>query len=298
MPAQIPRQIKNTVIQRWLSGISREKIAKEFTIGTGKVSNIICSARGQSGNFHDDFDLIRETALMMKREGLTIDNLVSIVRLEGFLKEMELKEGQIERMIDDLNAHLFKRGLSTEEYVAIINSLSKISTNLNIPLDKIFDSMNEKLRERDMLTDEIQELKRKKVAALHENATTSEILEEYKENRPLIEAYRTMKRRYYSRDRDCENLDSRLKDEIQERSKENSRWELNEDELENITLKQGVKNKTPKPIDPNHYNEMVQELLNFPLKYQDKIPGLMKHFYNLRDGTHRQTLIVVNNVSA
>jgi hypothetical protein len=297
MPAQIPRQIKNTVIQRWLSGISREKIAKKFTIGSGTVSNIVCSARGQSGNFHDDFDLIRETALMMKREGLTIDNLVSIVRLEGFLKEMELKEGQIERMIDDLNAHLFKRGLSTEEYVAIINSLSIISTNLNIPLDKIFDSVSEKLRERDMLTDEIQELKRKKVAALHENATTSEILEEYKENRPLIEAYRTMKRRYYSRDRDCENLDSRLKDEIQERSKENSRWELNEDELENITLKQGVKSKTPKPIDPNHYTEMVQELLNFPLKYQDKIPGLMKHFYNLRDG-HRQTLIVVNNVSA
>jgi len=147
------------------------------------------------------------------------------------------------------------------------------------------------------LTDEIQELKRKKVAALHENATTLEILEEYKENRPLHEAYRIMERRYHSRDRDYENLDSRLKDEIQERSKENSRWELNEDELENITLKQGVKSKTPKPIDPNHYNEMVQELLNFPLKYQDKIPGLMKQFYNLRDGTHRQTLIVVNNVS-
>ena len=298
MPAQIPRQIKNAVIQRWLSGISREKIAKEFTIGTGTVSNIVSSARGQSGNFHDNFDLIRETALMMKIEGLTIDNLVSIVRLEGFLKEMGLKEGEIERMIDDLNAHLFKRGLSTEEYVTIINSLSKISTNLNIPLDKIFDSVNEKLRERDMLTDEIQELKRKKVTALHENATTLEMLEEYKANRPLNEAYRTMRRKYYSRDRDCENLDNRLKDEIQERSKENSRWELNEEELENITLKQGVKSKTPKPIDPNHFNEMVQELLNFPLKYQDKIPGLMKHFYNLRDGTHRQTLIVVNNVSA
>ena len=149
MPAQIPRQIKNAVIQRWLSGISREKIAKEFTIGTGTVSNIVSSARGQPGIFHDDFDLVRETALMMKREGLTIDNLVSIMRLEGFLKEMGLKEGQIERMIDDLNAHLFKRGLSTEEYVAIINSLSKISTNLNKPLDKIFDSVSEKLtRER------------------------------------------------------------------------------------------------------------------------------------------------------
>jgi hypothetical protein len=238
MPAQIPRQIKNAVIQRWLSGISREKIAKEFTIGTGTVSNIVSSARGQPGIFHDDFDLVRETALMMKREGLTIDNLVSIARLEGLLMEMGLKEGQIERMIDDLNAHLFKRGLSTEEYVAIINSFSKISTNLSIPLERIFDSVSEKIRERDILTGEIQELKRNKVATLHENATTLEVLEEYKKNRPLSEAYKLMERRFHSRDRDCENLDSRLQDEIQERSKENSRWELNEEELENITLKQ------------------------------------------------------------
>ena len=59
---------------------------------------------------------------------------------------------------------------------------------------------------------------------------------------------------------------------------------LNEDELENIPVKHGVKSKTPKPIDPNHCNKMIQELLNSPLKYQDKIPGLMKRFYNLRDG--------------
>ena len=73
---------------------------------------------------------------------------------------------------------------------------------------------------------------------------------------------------------------------------------LNEDELENIPIKHGSKSKTPKPIDPNHYNEMIQELLNSPLKYQDKNPGLMKRFYNLRDSTHRQSLLVINNVSA
>jgi hypothetical protein len=82
-------------------------------------------------------------------------------------------------------------------------------------------------------------------------------------------------------------LDSRLQDEILDRIKENSRWMLNEDELENIPVKHGGKSKTPKPIDPNHYNKMIQELLNSPLNYQDKIHGLMKRFYNLRDSTHR-----------
>jgi len=82
-------------------------------------------------------------------------------------------------------------------------------------------------------------------------------------------------------------LDSRLQDEILDRIKENSRWMLNEDELENVPVKHGVKSKTPKPIDPNHCNKMIQELLNSPLNYQDKIPGLMKRFYNLRESTHR-----------
>lgn len=70
---------------------------------------------------------------------------------------------------------------------------------------------------------------------------------------------------------------------------------LNEDEPENIPVKHGGKSKTPKPIDPNHYNKMIQELLNSPLNYQDKIPGLMKRFYNLREYS---PLLVINNVSA
>jgi len=70
---------------------------------------------------------------------------------------------------------------------------------------------------------------------------------------------------------------------------------LNEDELENIPVKHRVKNKTPKPIDPNHCNKMIQELLNSPLNYQDKIPGLMKRFYNLRE---HSPLPVINIVSA
>ena len=34
---------------------------------------------------------------------------------------------------------------------------------------------------------------------------------------------------------------------------------LNEDELEDIPVKHGGKSKTPKPIDPNHYNKIIQK---------------------------------------
>jgi hypothetical protein len=109
-----------------------------------------------------------------------------------------------------INTFSKKRDATTEEYVDTIISLSEISTKLGIPLEKLFNSVKEKIRERQTLVDEINELERNKIATLHNNATTIEILEEYKRNEPLMEKYVTMEKRFHSRDLDCENLDKRL----------------------------------------------------------------------------------------
>ena len=61
----------------------------------------------------ENFNLTRETVLMLKREGLTIDKLVPLMRLHGFLKERNLREEQMEQLIDEFDTHFFqkKRGL-------------------------------------------------------------------------------------------------------------------------------------------------------------------------------------------
>jgi Helix-turn-helix domain len=41
MPAAIDESIKRKVIQQWISGESRDKIAAENNIGAGTVTNII-----------------------------------------------------------------------------------------------------------------------------------------------------------------------------------------------------------------------------------------------------------------
>ncbi len=86
--------------------------------------------------------------MALKREGLTIDELVSLQRFHGILNKRGLKAEQFELLIDELDSHFFKKkGVATEEYVNTILSLSEISTNLGIPPEKLLDSVKEKIRE-------------------------------------------------------------------------------------------------------------------------------------------------------
>jgi hypothetical protein len=125
-----------------------------------------------------------------------------------------------------------------------------------------------------------------------------EILEEYKKDRPLMERYENMEKRFHSRDLDFENLDRRLQDEILERHKDNSRWEINNEELECITIKRGAKGKDQQSIDPEDYTNMVQDLLNSPLKYKDKIPSLMRRYNRLKVNTNLTSLYGITDDSS
>ncbi len=125
-----------------------------------------------------------------------------------------------------------------------------------------------------------------------------EILEEYKKDRPLMEKYVIMEKRFHSRDLDFENLDRRLQDEILERHKDNNRWEINNEELECITIKRGAKGKDQQSSDPEDYTNMVQDLLNSPLKYKDKIPSLKRRYNRLKVNTNLTSLYGITNDSS
>jgi hypothetical protein len=80
---------------------------------------------------------------------------------------------------------------------------------LEIPLDNVFDSVEEKRREGQTRDEDIKSLLRKKIITLHNNATTVEILEEYKKDRPLMERYEIMEKRFHNSDLGCEYLDKK-----------------------------------------------------------------------------------------
>jgi hypothetical protein len=283
MPAKIPRAIRDEVIWKWLMGLRRDKIAKECGISTGMISNIISSAKTQSSNAPEDFDLVRQISLMLKREGLSLDTLASTLRLRSILKDKNLREEQIEQLFDDFDVHFFKKkGVLTEEFVDNIINLSEISKKLNIPIDKLFESVSEKRRENDKLNDEIENKRMMRIVAIQDLLITTKDLEEYKKNRPIIEHCRRLEKAFHLRDLDYESLDKQLKDEKLEKIQEQSYWELNEDELEILNTKPKTNNRVLQPIDPSEYREMVRQLLSSPLKYQNIIPNLYKYYKRLK----------------
>src|SRR5687767_3435516 len=126
MGAKIPKSIRERVIKQWLQGMSRDEIGKDNDIGAGTVSAIIKDAKQDIA----DIDLLREVAILLKKEELDLDVFASSIRLKKKMDEMGINEDQIETLIENVNIHCFKRGLSAEEFVNTINKVSALSENI------------------------------------------------------------------------------------------------------------------------------------------------------------------------
>jgi len=61
--------IKSLVIDAWIRGKTRDKIAPEFNISTGTVSNIIEQWKNRIGGF--DANNLRELGLALKKAGIS-----------------------------------------------------------------------------------------------------------------------------------------------------------------------------------------------------------------------------------
>jgi hypothetical protein len=108
MGGKIPEPIRRKVIRQWLDGLSRQQIARDNQIGTGTVSEIIKEIKDKDSEAQ--IDLLRETAVMLRRQGLDINYFARSIRHKRRLDEIGLNEEQLEDFAVHLNVHCFKRG--------------------------------------------------------------------------------------------------------------------------------------------------------------------------------------------
>jgi hypothetical protein len=78
MPAPIHEIVKRRVVQQWLSGEPRDKIAIDNNIGEGTVSGVVSDFK--IGLDNSEFDSARELALEVKKQGLNLSELASNFR--------------------------------------------------------------------------------------------------------------------------------------------------------------------------------------------------------------------------
>jgi len=88
MPPAIDAHIKKQVINQWLSGDSRDRIAADNGIGAGTVSNIINELK--KGVENSDYDSVRELAVSLKKRGIGLNELACSVRLDNYIQKWAL----------------------------------------------------------------------------------------------------------------------------------------------------------------------------------------------------------------
>jgi hypothetical protein len=138
MPSAIDESIKRKVIQQWITGDSRDKIAKDNNIGTGSVSSII--ANYKDGLDNSEFDSIRQLSIEIRKQGLNWLDLGSHFRLLNYF----IKSGTAEDKIESFKDNISSSNLPPEITVEYVNQLFAVSREQSIPPDQISSYVNQK----------------------------------------------------------------------------------------------------------------------------------------------------------
>jgi len=135
----IPHKTKVQVLHQWIQVIPRDRIAENNDIGRGTVSNII----KQFKTTVPDIDLMRETALQIKKEDLEIFTYAASIRLRRLLEQLNITEDQVENLLEEISIYCFKQQITPKDFVLKINEVSDLAMDLQTPIHKLPSFVNQ-----------------------------------------------------------------------------------------------------------------------------------------------------------
>ena len=175
MPAPIDDIIKRLVVQQWLAGEARDRIAIDNNIGSGTVNSY------KIGLDNLDLDSFRGLMVEAKKEGLIPSDLASHVRLNNYLVKSGAEEDKIESFI----ANVSTNDVSPEKVIQYVNQLYDVSKKESIPLEQVSRYIKEKLEEKKKIDEQIQQAnatlqnKNVNIQAINEHLQLNEKLKEH-----------------------------------------------------------------------------------------------------------------------
>jgi len=149
MPAAIDTEVKKKVINQWLIGDTRDKIAADNKIGAGTVTNIM--NEWKKGVEDSDYESIRELAVFSKKQGLNLSKHACSIRLNNYIKNIGTNPDEIESFIANL-----ANSSEPEKLIDVSNQVAHLSRSESIPLDDIEDYVKQKEEEKQRLDQEIE----------------------------------------------------------------------------------------------------------------------------------------------
>jgi len=288
----IPRQIKVQVLYQWIQGIPRDKIADNNDIGRGTVTNII----EQFKTTVPDIDLMRETSLQIKKEGVAIFLVAASLRLRNLLEDLKITEDQIESLLEEINIHCFKQQITPKDFVLKIKEVSDLAMDLQTPLHKLPSFVHQLSSQKSKIEREIAIKKQEynQVVRLHEKYVDE--LKEFREKRHLLHKLNEMQQLL---DNQNKTLSITSKESC-DLAKENYNLKaiLAKDDILPYEFKEANKKLAfigdNKPLDKKEMGDIVYELYHYPSDHINIIKT-MRQWKRQQQQQQQQDEIEINN---
>src|SRR5215469_8795458 len=182
MPAAINPVIKKQVVNQWLSGHSRDRIAADNGIGTGTVSNIIDDWK--KGVQDSDYESIRELSVFYKKQGITLNVLASCIRLNNYIQRLgaNANESTLESLIANLPNY------PDHNPAKLIEAAAQISES-GIPFEKLEEHVKALMVQKETLEREIDEGRAILDGVDEDVESRTKIMEEYAQMKAEMRRY-------------------------------------------------------------------------------------------------------------
>jgi alanine racemase len=184
MPSKLPDNLKSLVIQDWLSGKQRDKIAGDNGLSAGAVTNIVNEWRLA----FSAADGLRELAVTLKKIGITPAQCALGFRVAMTMNRLGVREDKFESFMSDIyNRCCNNLGLTPESIASYLTNLIEFSKT--VPFTQISEFIQQKAEEKKKLEEEIQKLK-DQIKILKDEKSSSELRRTsalYEENMTAVE---------------------------------------------------------------------------------------------------------------
>jgi hypothetical protein len=144
MPAKIDEDTKVGVIELWLSGMTRDQIAKIKNIGTGTVSSIVTDWR--QGLVDIDMEPVRELSVQIRKLGINLIECADAARLVSRIKRGGGNVRGLEKLLTSIQNRCIASGLPQEKICELLIQLFNISKSQSIPLESVPDQIERKIQ--------------------------------------------------------------------------------------------------------------------------------------------------------
>jgi hypothetical protein len=155
MPVKLPESLKSGVIQQWLKGVERDRIALGHGLSAGAVTNIVNEWR-QAIDF-PAADELRELAVTLKKIGITPGECAIGCRASMILNRVGVGNDQLQSFLSDVYKRSVDIGLTPHNIASYLRDLLEFSNTL--VFSQIPAYLEQKKQEKDQLEKKVQELR-------------------------------------------------------------------------------------------------------------------------------------------